>query len=115
MTEYTCDPETEYKLTGEFVENDFIRVEFECRMTSGKIINQTCTISNKGVEFEAQSDGEVEILFPLFDFDGLNSTEITVSEKGATVSYKGFECVYLTDGTIKVRNEIYANRNGHYR
>ncbi|MBR5506946.1 MAG: hypothetical protein IKV88_02755, partial [Clostridia bacterium] len=113
--EYTCEPETEYKLTDEIVEKDFVRASFECRTPSGQIINQTCTISAKGVEFEAQSSGEVEILFPVFDFDGLNSTEISVSEKSVTVYYKGYECVYSIDGIIKEGKEIYANRNGHYK
>ena len=37
-----------------------------------------------------------------------------MSEKNAAVSYKGYKCVYLTDGIIVDKKAVYANRNGHY-
>lgn len=114
-TEYTCHPETEYRMVEKTIENDFVRAKFECILPNGKIINQICTVSKNGVEFVAQSSDEVEILFPIFSFDGTDSTQINISQKTADVCYKGFKCVYTTDGIIKDKNKIYANRNGHYK
>lgn len=113
--EYTYEESSEYTLVGETVTDKFVRANFECRTESGKVIKETCTVSDDGVEITASGDGELEILFPLFMFDGLNHTEISVSEKTATVLYKGYKCAYRTNGTIAEKASVYANRNGHFK
>jgi len=113
--EYTCDPETKYELTQKTVDNDFVKVAFECTTVGGKVVNQICTLTDDGVKVEVCGDGEVEILFPLFEFDGLSHTGISILKESAVVSYKGFKCIYSTNGTITDQKSVYANRNGHYK
>lgn len=111
---YMCDPSTEYTLVEKLIANDFVRVRFECKMPNGITLHETCTLSDEGVEIEASGEGEMEILFPMFKFDGLNYSEISVSEKNAVITYKGYKCIYSTNGIIADKKQVYANRNGHY-
>ena len=111
---YTSDTETEYKVIEKKVENNIVCVEFECLTTNGVKIYQSCTISDDGVEITARGDGEIEIIFPVFEFDGQSHTEIFYAEKITSVAYKGFKCNYSTNGKMLNKNQVYANRNGHY-
>ena len=76
---------------------------------------ETYTISSEGVMFEVEGEGEVEICFPVFEFDGKHHTEIFAQEKQVDVRYKGYCCSYLSDSEISLRDDVFANRNGHYR
>ena len=78
------------------------------------IINQTFTISDKGVKIEVEADGEAEILFPVFSFDGVNYTEKISGEKSIDVVYKGYKCSYSASAEIENKKLIYKNRNGEY-
>ena len=71
-------------------------------------------MSDDGVEITARGDGEIEIIFPVFEFDGQSHTEIFQTEKITSVSYKGFKCNYSTNGKMLNKNQVYANRNGRY-
>ena len=112
---YTFDELTKHKLIEKTIADEYVLVKFECETGSGVKILQTCILSDEGVEVCAEGDGEVRILFPLFDFDGKLKTDISLSEKSAEVLYKGSKCVYSTNGVITDMNQMYANRNGHYR
>ncbi len=102
------DSNANYDITSKEVTDDYVKVKF-----SNGIIKQTCIVSEEGVEFKAESDGIVEIAFPMFSFDGENETIRTVSGNRAEVEYKGWKCIYTADGEI-TEGGIYANRNGHY-
>jgi len=102
------DSNANYDITSKEVADDYVKVEF-----SNGIIKQTCIVSEEGVEFKAESDGIVEIAFPMFSFDGENKTKRSVSGNCAEVEYKGWKCIYTADGEI-TEGGIYANRNGHY-
>ena len=97
------------------VNDECVQVKFECETCDGAKVFQTCILSDDGVEVRASGNGDVRILFVLFDYDGEQETKISVSEKSAIVSYKGSRCVYSTNGVITDMNRMYANRNGHYR
>ena len=96
------------------VDEDFVRVKFKCTTENGMVIYKSCTVSDKGVEINASGDGKVEILFPVFEFDGETHTETAFLDKKAVVAYKGYKCIYSTDGIIVDKKTVYANRNGHY-
>ncbi len=112
--EYTFSPQAEYKLVEKNIQDQFIRLKFEIKTESGTTLYETFTISDGGVEINASGEGEIEILFPMFEFDGKNHTNISVSEKSAVISYKGYKCIYSTDSIITDKKTVYANRNGHY-
>ena len=112
---YTFDASTRYELVEKMVTDDYVLVKFACEIPGGNRLFQTCILSDDGVEVCASGEGEVRILFALFDYDGRQNTDISLSEKNATVSYKGSKCVYSTNGIITDMCQMYANRNGHYR
>jgi len=112
---YTFDASTEYKLIEKRVTDEYVIVKFECKTSDGNKVFQSCILSDDGVEVRASGNGEVRILFALFEYDGERKTEISLSEKNAVVSYKGSQCVYSTNDIIIDMKQTYANRNGHYR
>ena len=112
---YTYDESAVYKMIDKKVDEKYVSVKFECVTASGMKIFQTCILSDDGVEISAEGNGEVKILFPVFDFDGANKTNILISEKSIDVSYKKSKCVYSTDGIFEDMNKLYANRNGYYK
>ncbi len=113
--DYTFDASSKYNLIEKSVTNKYVLVKFDCETCGGAKVFQTCILSEDGVEVRASGNGEVRILFALFVYDGEQETKITFSEKSAAVSYKESRCIYSTNGTITNLNQIYANRNGHYR
>lgn len=113
--DYTYDAKTKYKLSEKILTNDLLRVKFECETERGGLVYQTLTITNDGVEFKAEGDGALEILFPAFYFDGKDYTDIKEEKKTVKISYKGAVCEYSSDYEIIDREQKYANRNGHYK
>ncbi len=113
--DYTYTAETEYKIVEKRVEKEFVSVKIECSTQNGSLIHQAITVSDRGVRIDAQGDGEIEILFPVFDFDGEKHTRIFACENSVQVEYEGHKCTYSTDNEIVNKNKVYANRNGHYK
>jgi len=111
---YTFDNEVEYKLIEKEISDKRLFVKFECKINDSVKLFLKCIISAEGVEVCATGNGEVRVLFPVFDYDGEQNTEISVSDKAAVVSYKGKKCVYSSNDIISDMNQMYANRNGHY-
>lgn len=112
---YAYDSRTKYETVEKEITDEFAYVKYECTTQNDVSFDMHCRISDDGVEICAEGNGELEILFPVFDFDGKNNTDITVAEKSITVSYKDWKCIYATENNVVLRNEIYANRNGHYK
>jgi len=112
---YGYNNNVKYKTVEKKVTDEYVFVKYECTAEDGSAFYTGCKTSDKGVEISAEGKGELEILFPLFYFDGKDKTEITLTDKSADVLYKGWKCKYTTHDIIKHRDEIYANRNGHYK
>jgi len=113
--EGSADPRvSSYRLTEKTVSSEFTAVKLEITLESGKVITEKVTLANDGLTVEAIGEGEVEIRFPLFDFDGRTHAEIAVGENTAAVSYKGNKCTY-TGENMHMREEVFANRHGHYK
>lgn len=112
---YAYDTDTKYTLTDSEITKDCVRTTFLCTLKNGESFIKTSTVSKDGVEIVIEGNGNLEILFPVFEFDGSTKTKINSSPTSVTVQYKGSECRFTTDNTVTDRNEIYANRNGHYK
>lgn len=111
---YSYGKETVYKLVDKEVTDRLARIVYECENEKGLKITQTCIVSDSGVKYIVEGDGEVEIVLPLFDFDGRNHTVKAVTDDGAVVTYKNWKCVYTSNGSFYETGRTYANRNGHY-
>lgn len=107
--------DVEYALKNETVTKDFVKVAFDCSKEGNYLFTTECTVSANGVEFAVEGNGEVEILFPAFYFDGKNYTDITVTEASVEIAYKGHKCVYTASGMIEDFGETFENRNGVYK
>lgn len=108
------DSSTVYKLTEKICSEDSAFVKFVCKTEQGIIVEQRYTVSEKGVWIDACGSGRIEILFPVFEFDGEVHIKKTVTEKSVVSLYGGWQCTYETDGKIECENKIYENRNGRY-
>jgi len=112
---YGSFEDVEYVLKNETVGKDLVSVAFDC-LKDGEILFTTeCTLSENGVEFAVEGNGEVEILFPGFYFDGKNYTDISAVENKVEITYKGHKCIYTASGTAEDFGETFENRNGVYK
>ena len=78
-------------------------------------LSWTCRLSPEGVASTLTGDGALALTLPAFAFDGREETQIEATEKTLTVIYRGWKCVYETDGTIVDTGRSACNRNGRYR
>ena len=74
-----------------------------------------CRLTEDGIESVLTGPGDVAMQLPAFAFDGEEMTEISPVGKSLTVRYKGWVCVFLTDGKIVDTGKSCCNRNGRYR
>ena len=92
----------------------YSRIVMKCTV-SGKSYDLICTVSKNGVEICAEGKGDLEIVFPLFWFDGESYTEMWGTKNKAEVLYKGCVATYGSRNKLQMTDEIYANRNGYYK
>ena len=78
-------------------------------------LSWTCRLSPKGLISTLMGDGKLALTLPAFAFDGREGTQIVATEKTLTIAYRGWKCVYETDGTIVDTRPSACNRNGRYR
>lgn len=112
---YAFDTVVKYKLIEKSVTDEYVLVKFECKTGIGVKFYQTYILSDNGIEILASGNGELKIVFALFDYDGKQKTNIFLNEKSAVVTYKGNKCVFSASSAITDLNQVYANRNGHYK
>ena len=113
--EFAYSRDAEYILTEEIVTDEFVQVKFQCVFENGISLWETYRVKSDEIEITVEGDGEVQITFPVFEFDGITHTDISESEKSVTVDYKGHKCHFTTDDSIINLGKTYANRNGHYK
>ncbi|MGI6279643.1 MAG: hypothetical protein ACOYJS_03680 [Acutalibacteraceae bacterium] len=88
--------------------------EIDCALSTDVVIKQTYKLSSGGVEISLEGQ-DCGFMLPVFDFDGLNYTDIMVDKDGITVKYRDSLCRYSFDGEINPNYEVYHNRNGRYK
>ena len=87
---------------------------WEVRLADGTLVTQHCKVGGEGVVLTTEGEGTVGLLLPVFVFDGAEETKVTVSDGEVRVSYHGWHCQYITDGTITDTGLFCVNRNGKY-
>jgi len=87
----------------------------EWRVKGHDDIDWRCSLTKDGLVSVLTGDGSVALSLPAFSFDGAEKTVITVAAKSLTVAYRGWKCVYKTNGMIVDTGRFACNRNGRYR
>ncbi len=112
---YSCDGKVEYRLKDKKNGENSKTISFDCIIEEKVLYTESYSISPEGVLVTVEGNGELEILFPVFDFDGETKTIIDITEKNVNVSYKGYTCCYSGSGFVENKDCMCANRNGHYQ
>lgn len=112
---YGFEKGIEYKLTDKKVTEEYAEIVFECKKQGEILFKEKCVLSGDGVEISLEGEGELKILFPVFNFDGKYNTEIFQNEKDIEVKYFGHKCNYKSNNILNDEKLLYANRNGHYK
>ena len=74
-----------------------------------------CRLKENGLLSELKGKGDLQMKLPAFEFDGERETEISPLGNVLKISYKGWTCVYETNGKIFDVGQVCCNRNGRYR
>ena len=74
-----------------------------------------CRLTADGLFMSLAGPGAVALQLPAFAFDGESETEISCDGKMLVVRYRGWACVYKTDGAFVDTGRVCCNRNGRYR
>jgi len=111
---YSWDSCTKYKLINKKRSNDSAYVEFVCISDNQILFSEKYIINDNGVEMIVEGSGELEIMIPVFHFDGRDKTEIDCHKGILSVTYKGHSCEYVSENGFVNMNCIYENRNGEY-
>ena len=96
------------------ISDNKLLVKLECVLGSGDVISEEVTISENGIEIATAGQGDLRILLPAFEFDGEKHTIIHNTEDSVEIEYDDWVCRYTSD-CITDTEELYANRNGHYK
>ena len=108
-----CCAGSEYRLIGKSEGDGGVKAVFECLSGGSALFTETCALSDGGAVITVSGEGEVQISFPVFDFDGETYTEKTVSDFSVEVRYGGWSCRIESDAPVAA-GAAYANRNGRY-
>lgn len=83
-------------------------------LTDGSAI-WTSRLSRKGLSMTLKGKGELRMTLPAMEYDGETHTEISCDGKTLSVSFKEWDCTYVTDSHIQDTEMTYGSRNGHLR
>ena len=75
----------------------------------------TLRLSERGLEMELEGAGDLALALPVLQDDGERQATLRQQERTATVEFNGWQCRWITDGTLVDTGTVVANRNGHYR
>ncbi|MBR4867141.1 MAG: hypothetical protein IKU11_10640, partial [Clostridia bacterium] len=89
-------------------------VSFDVTLSPEITVTEGYRVTENGVEITLSGHPDVEYCIPVFEFDGLNTTEITKTSREITVTYQGSKCTWQAEG-IGEDYTFYYNRNGRYR
>lgn len=87
----------------------------EWRVKGHAYVVWRCSLAEQGLVSVLTGEGPVALSLPAFSFDGRDATVITAAAKSLTIAYRGWECVYETNGRIVDTGRVACNRNGRYR
>lgn len=111
---HSCDSGTTSLVQGTMERENVVSLTLSHTFSHGGRVEERCLLSKEGVSLTARGAGRISYQVPVFYFDGETYTEIRVDAHEIQVYYKGYKCVYRTDGLFTGGQEYFANRNGHY-
>lgn len=89
--------------------------KFDIKLSEDILLTLGITLSEKGVDITLCGAENIGFMIPVFDFDGAESTTVTVTDNSVSVKYKDSVCVYSFGGELSEDYKYYYNRNGRYR
>ncbi len=96
-------------------DRDKAEAELAVRLSPDITVIQKYTVSQSGVDISLSGCELVGFMVPVFDFDGKDHTEISVTENSISAAYQGAVCRYRFDGRCSTDFRYFYNRNGRYR
>ncbi len=110
-----AEPTSTYRLTETRNNGDSIDFEFECRLSEEVSLTEKYHVSRKGVDITLSGHDNVGFMVPVFEFDGYNTTTISLDKNSIRVEYGDSRCIYSFPGELSNEYKHYYNRNGRYR
>lgn len=92
-----------------------VNAVFDVKLSDEITVTHEYNVSAEGVDIRLSGQDNIGFMLPLFDFDGANSTEISIGENSVSVKYENSVCCYSFDGELSNEFEYYYNRNGRYK
>lgn len=88
---------------------------FAVKLSEDILVTENYAVSEQGVDITLSGAENAGFMVPVFDFDGKDHTQITVTENEIAVAYQGAVCRYQFNGKIGPDFRHFCNRNGRYR
>jgi hypothetical protein len=110
-----ADDGSSYELEDTYSDSGLVRAELMCSFKNGATCKEIFELTDDGVAVTVVGNGDIGFALPVFDFDGEEYTDVFLKESSLSISYRGYECAYTTDGRITDLNTRVSNRNGRYR
>ena len=111
----SSDSSVKYRLVDKKVTDDNAVVEFESLIDNEILFSESCKVSNAGVEITIKGEGNLQLDFPAFFFDGESFSDVTCRDNFVEIIYKGFRCRYTASDKVIDLNQMFTNRNGKYK
>lgn len=106
---------SEYHLVESRSDSSAANAVFHVNLSDDIMVIQEYKVSEKGVEISLSGQEHMGFMLPVFDYDGKNSTIVSVEENMISTEYAGSVCRYRFNGKLSSEFTYYYNRNGRYR
>lgn len=113
--QYACEKGAAYELMSHSVDEQAARLLWKVTLPDGGSFTEECTVTEDGVVLKYACEDEISVMLPVFETDGWLRSDVECSGSSACVRYEGWQCRYESDAPLHMTDEVYANRNGHYR
>lgn len=105
----------EYQVLDKNEKKDEVSLSLACKLNDEICVKEDYVVNKDGVDVNVSGHDDVGIMIPVFDFDGRDSTKISVVKNQIKIEYDGWVCCYYFNGKLDDNYELYYNRNGRYR
>lgn len=104
-----------YTLVKSESDKNFAEAVFDVKLSDEITVTHGYTVTKNGVDISISGYENIGFMLPVFDFDGADNTNITVTKNSVSTVYQGAVCEYSFEGDISKDFKYYYNRNGRYR
>lgn len=112
---FATGADTSYELLSLSTDENAAYANISCHFFNNQTVSAKYKVNEDGVKIEVSGDGDIAYMLPAFCFDGTDYTEISSSDNGVYVTYKGWRCSIETDGKIVETDTTSQNRSGYYK